>query len=141
MDAARWGQIEAIFHEARRLQGAARAEFVRTACGGDRELCEEVLTLVASAETAGDFMAAGPTLNVEPESRPASGERMGAYRIEREIGEGGMGAVYLASRADQEFEKQVAIKVVRSGVHGRLLADHFRRERQILAGLEHPNIV
>jgi len=65
---------------------------------------------------------------------------VGHYRIEREIGTGGMGTVYLASRADQQFEKQVAIKIVRAELAAGVVLTRFRNERQILAGLEHPNI-
>src|SRR4029077_17966902 len=66
--------------------------------------------------------------------------RIGAYRIVREIGRGGMGAVYLAARADGEFEKDVAIKVLKRGTDTEEIVRRFRSERQILAKLEHPNI-
>src|SRR5690606_25102516 len=70
----------------------------------------------------------------------APGVRVGAYRIVHEIGRGGMGVVYLAERADEEFEKRVALKVVKRGMDTDEVLRRFRHERQILASLEHPNI-
>jgi eukaryotic-like serine/threonine-protein kinase len=71
---------------------------------------------------------------------PALERRIGPYRILRELGQGGMGVVYLAARADEEFRKRVALKVIRSGGASEEVVRHFKRERQILAGLDHPNI-
>src|ERR1700742_3034647 len=68
------------------------------------------------------------------------GDRIGPYRVLRTLGAGGMGEVYLAERADAEFEQQVAIKVVHSGAVGRSASSRFKIERQILAQLDHPNI-
>jgi tetratricopeptide (TPR) repeat protein len=68
-----------------------------------------------------------------------AGARVGAYRLVRPIGQGGMGEVWLAERADEAFSKQVAIKFI-SGLHGREANEWFRRERQALARLEHPHI-
>src|SRR5579872_3858595 len=62
------------------------------------------------------------------------------YRLIREIGSGGMGAVYLAERADQEFEQRVTLKLIREMLPGKAALERFRRERQILARLEHPGI-
>lgn len=82
---------------------------------------------------------AGPRL-VDPEDARLDGERVGAYRIERRIGQGGMSAVFLAARADDQYQKYVAIKLVRTGMQTAFFADRFRNERQILAALEHPYI-
>ncbi len=71
---------------------------------------------------------------------PMIGRRLGAYRIEREIGRGGMGAVYEASRVDNEFNKRVAIKLVKRGMDTDFILRRFRKERQILAALDHPHI-
>ncbi len=68
-----------------------------------------------------------------------SERRIGAYRVLRELGHGGMGTVYLAARADDQYQKRVAVKVVR-GLNSEEIVRHFRRERQILAGLDHPNV-
>jgi serine/threonine protein kinase/tetratricopeptide (TPR) repeat protein len=83
-------------------------------------------------ESAGETQGLGG-----PGERPAVARRIGAYQVLRELGHGGMGTVFLAARADDQYQKRVAIKVVRGGAEVIRL---FRRERQILAGLEHPNI-
>ncbi len=70
----------------------------------------------------------------------ASGRRIGPYRLVREIGHGGMGAVYLAVRDDDAFQKRVAVKVLRRGMDTEAIISRFRNERQILAGLDHPHI-
>jgi serine/threonine-protein kinase len=79
------------------------------------------------------------TTTVTEPSVPAVERRIGAYRVLRELGHGGMGTVYLAARADDQYQKQVAIKVVR-GLDSDEIVRYFRRERQILAALDHPNI-
>ena len=71
---------------------------------------------------------------------PLIGTLLGPYRIVEHIGSGGMGSVYRAERADEAFEKEVAIKVVRRGLDLDYVVRHFRLERQIMASLEHPNI-
>ena len=68
------------------------------------------------------------------------GQHIGLYKINREIGRGGMGTVYLATRDDDQYQKQVAIKVVKRGMDTDLVLARFRNERQILAGFDHPNI-
>src|SRR5687767_9684553 len=81
------------------------------------------------------------TRTVNADDRPAAAERrIGPYRILRELGHGGMGTVYLAARADEQFHKRVALKVIRSGADSAEVVRHFKRERQILASLDHPNI-
>src|SRR5262249_9796917 len=71
---------------------------------------------------------------------PLIGRRLGSYKIERELGRGGMGTVYEASRADNEFRKRAAIKLVKRGMDTDFVLRRFRKERQILAALDHPNI-
>ena len=75
-----------------------------------------------------------------PKIRTTPGDRVGPYRLIREIGHGGMGRVFLAERADGQFEQQVALKLVRGGRSGGEILRRFLRERQILARLQHPNI-
>jgi serine/threonine protein kinase len=78
------------------------------------------------------------TLDVE---RAAVPERpIGPYKLLKELGHGGMGVVYLAGRADEQYQKRVAIKVIKAGMDGAEVVRRLRRERQILAGLDHPNI-
>lgn len=81
-----------------------------------------------------------PTSVLPSEDDAVRGLRIGAYQVLRRLGEGGMGTVYLAARADQEFRKHVAIKVIRKGMDSAEIVARFRRERQILAALDHPNI-
>lgn len=112
----------------------------------------EVETLIAAYNQAGNFineprpanLATNPYDNSDAtpdDLLPSlSGTRIGDYRIEREIGRGGMGAVYLAVRADNTFQKRVAIKIVKRGMDTDFILRRFRRERQILATLSHPNI-
>ena len=82
-----------------------------------------------------------------PETQTTEGERssvpecpIGPYKLLKELGRGGMGAVYLAARADEHYQKRVAIKIIKAGTDSAEVVRHFRRERQILAGLDHPNI-
>ncbi len=81
-----------------------------------------------------------PTSVLPSEDDAVRGLRIGSYQVLRQLGEGGMGTVYLAARADQEFRKHVAIKVIRKGMDSAEIVARFRRERQILAALDHPNI-
>jgi serine/threonine-protein kinase len=83
-----------------------------------------------------------PTAETEDAGRLPGGveRRIGPYRLLRELGHGGMGVVHLAARADDEYQRRVAIKVVATGIDSEEVIRHFRRERQILAALDHPNI-
>jgi eukaryotic-like serine/threonine-protein kinase len=137
----RWQQIKAVLDGALEREGAERALFLAVACQGDDELRGEVESFAASETEIGDFIET-PVFRIRlDEVEPlAVGQRIGAYRIVREIGRGGMGAVYLAARADQEFNQSVAIKVVRRGMDTEEIVRRFRSERQILAHLDHPNI-
>ena len=80
------------------------------------------------------------TFALAPDDETPKDLRIGPYQVLRRLGEGGMGSVFLAVRADQEFRKYVAIKVIRKGMDSSEIVSRFRRERQILAGLDHPNI-
>ena len=81
-----------------------------------------------------------PDTTIGDDRAPAAERRVGPYRILRELGQGGMGTVYLAARADEQFRKRVALKVIRASAASEEVIRHFKRERQILAGLDHPNI-
>ena len=135
MTPERWQAVQRIFHEALERPAGERAGFLVDAAAGDAELEAEVATLLASADTDEEFLEtpAGP-----PPEAPRA--RIGPYDVVREIGHGGMGTVYLAMRADEQFRKRVAIKVVRRGMDTEAVLRRFRQERQILAGLDHPNI-
>lgn len=117
---------------------------LRHACADDPGLAAEVGRLLES-HARGEGMMDRPALDgerdwMEPAESPLVGRRFGAYRIEREIGRGGMGAVYLAERADGAYAQRAAIKLVKRGMDTDLVLGRFHAERQILASLEHPNI-
>jgi TolB-like protein/Tfp pilus assembly protein PilF/tRNA A-37 threonylcarbamoyl transferase component Bud32 len=141
----RWKQVKGVLGAALDRPAEERGALVEAACAGDAELRTEVESLLASAGAAHEFLetAARPALLRPPaEGRPEAraGARIGPYRVLSEIGRGGMGAVYLAERDDQEYRKQVAIKLVRGDADSASVVRRFRQERQILAELDHPNI-
>jgi len=146
MTPERWQQIEDVFQTAVDLPADQRTDYLATVCAEDDELRTSVDALIIQLVQATNFIETsartGGTEWLEPlaEGDPLLGRRVGAYQIEREIGRGGMGAVYLAVRADNEFQKQVAVKLVKRGMDTDFILRRFRRERQILASLDHPHI-
>ena len=143
MSPERWLKIESIFNDAADLPEARRSAFLDSACAGDPELRSEVEGLL-SASPLGLIESAIDAASGEMASQEADdsmvGNRLGAYRIVALVGRGGMGAVYRAVRDDDEFQRQVAIKVVPRLLASREAVARFRSERQILANLDHPNI-
>ena len=145
MNPERWKRVEALLDAALDLDPAERPSFLEGECSDDPSLVREVLSILASGEAGGSILerravdVAGPMVE---ETMPSPiPERVGAYRIERVIGEGGMGTVYLAHRDDGEFAQRVALKVVRYGLQqDARMVRRFRDERQILAALDHPSI-
>src|SRR4249920_1656666 len=131
MSPERWQQIDRILNQALDLPTKERAPFLETECHCDVALLDEVKTLLAAHADSEEFLDA-------PVLRP--GAKLGAYRIIRELGRGGMGIVFLAERDDDQFQKQVAIKILASTVGSGELVRRFRDERRILARLEHPNL-
>jgi serine/threonine-protein kinase len=144
MEPERWRQIEELFHSALECEPAQRSALLDSGCGADASLRQEIESLLLSYEkgsfTETPAFVEGVRLLEDRESRSFVGRSIGPYRVIREIGRGGMGAVYLASRADQAFEKQVAIKLIKRGLDTDDVLRRFRGERQILANLDHPNI-
>ena len=147
----RWQQIDTLFAAALERPADERTAFLRASCGQDPSLYHEVLALLASdteaasvlGESATDFAAPllpGLQEALGSETDLPAGARVGPYRIEGLLGRGGMGRVYLAERADGAFEKRVALKVVKRGMDTDEVLARFRRERQLLAGLDHPHI-
>jgi serine/threonine-protein kinase len=118
-----------------------RAALLDTLCAGDTLLRVEVESLL-QADAVADTFLDKPLLDPidTMPAEPNVGRTIGSYIIESSVGRGGMGAVYLARRADQAFERHVAIKMIRRGMDSDLVVRRFRHERQILASLEHPNI-
>ena len=142
MTSENWKKVKEIFYAALELSDGEREEFIKNACGADENLLKEVETLFEAHDEAERFIekpALAPMTNLIEDSAEFSrvGQIIGAYKIEREIGRGGMGAVYLASRADKEFEKKVAVKLIKRGYDTEEIIKRFRYERQILATLEH----
>jgi non-specific serine/threonine protein kinase/serine/threonine-protein kinase len=145
MTPERWQQIREVFDQAVALQSEARAGFLDQACTTDSELRGEVESLLFSDHRAGTGFLNIPALDLTKpmESSPGPtrvGRRVGGYQIVEEIGHGGMGEVYRAERADGQYDKQVAVKLVRVGQDTSFVLERFRHERQILASLDHPNI-
>jgi len=145
MNAERWKQVDAILDAVLEIAPSDRFAFLNDKCGDDENLRLEVKKLLASMEKAEDFLEAPPVESVfrlfdEESSENFIGRQIGVYRLIRLIGQGGMGSVFLASRIDREFRKEVAVKIVSSLWHSDEIKDNFRRERQILARLEHENI-
>ena len=156
MTPERWRRVETVFQTALDIRPENREQFLAEACGGDEVLLSEVERLIEGYEAADEFLEkpaldlkqiAGnelPTLQLEDIQGSThgleSGARIGAYRILRELGRGGMGAVYLAERAEGDFRKLVAVKVVKRGMDTDFVLRRFRHERRALAALDHPNI-
>lgn len=144
MQPERWKQIEEIFQSAIDCPPEKRPALLDVACGNDAELRRELESLLETDQDRGwtNSLAFKDGLNVLGlrNQELSEGRRIGAYRVLREIGRGGMGTVYLAARADDEFQKLVAIKILRRGLDTDDIVQRFRSERQILAILDHPNI-
>lgn len=145
---ASWARLERLFHAALQYPDAQRAAFVQRACRGNSRLRAAVTRLLAAHARAGTFIEtpAAASLRAQPHGAPEPGEpgavglRYGPYVVTREIARGGMGAVYLAERADGHFARRVAIKLVKRGMDTDAILERFRAERRILASLDHPNI-
>jgi len=137
----RWRLIEALFDEAAELPAAERAGFLSRACGTSLELRREIDSLLAADGKAAGLLARPAVFAAAPLPRVLlAGQMLGHYRVEAEIGEGGMSTVYLAVRADDLYQKKVAVKVLGYGAERSDLIARFRAERQILASLDHPGI-
>jgi serine/threonine protein kinase/tetratricopeptide (TPR) repeat protein len=157
MTPERWRQVKGVLESALEVSPEERAGFLVDACQDDPALHQEVQSLLASdngLDSGGnlgtEFLAkAGNAVSVagsfsaeidEEEAKPWIGRWIGPYRIIEQIGAGGMGEVYRAVRDDEQYRKEVAIKLLRAGQDSALFVSRFRNERQILASLDHPNI-
>jgi serine/threonine protein kinase len=144
MNPERWQQVRDLLDKAISLSDADRTAFLNSACSGDSELRVEVESLLNSHRQAGSVFLETPAADLKaavmsPRSSRV-GSRVGVYRLLELIGLGGMGEVYRASRADGQYDKEVAIKFVRVGFDSGSVLERFRHERQVLASLDHPNI-
>lgn len=140
--AQRWQRVKTILADAlERPFSEDRAAYLERSCEGDTSLMREVEALMALSTRSLDELADNtPVAFARPTPAQPIGRRIGAYAIVREIGRGGMGAVYLAKRADGQFEKEVAIKLLKRGTDTDEILRRFHAERRILAQLDHPNI-
>jgi non-specific serine/threonine protein kinase/serine/threonine-protein kinase len=141
-----WNQVRDVVDEVLQLAPEKRSEYLEIACTKP-ELRRYVESLILSYEKADGILdrpVAISTLDFGAEEQSSSpsllGQRLGPFEIVEKIGAGGMGVVYRAARVDENFEQQVAIKLLRSGFHSDFTLARFRSERQILAKLQHPNI-
>ena len=148
MNQERWQQVWDIFESTLRQTPETRRAFVDRACGVDEKLRRAVFEMLAADGETGFFLDQ-PLVRVSGADDPTSEDRSGAlpagtvigpYRLGRCIGEGGMGTVYLAARADDAFQRRMVIKLVRQGLESEAFLERLRTERQILAGLDHPCI-
>jgi tetratricopeptide (TPR) repeat protein len=152
-DVERHRRLRELFHAAVELTPAERERLFAARPEPDGDLAAELRSLLAAHDaaahdaannTAGDFVADGLAAHQREMAREVGaslvGRRLGPYVLERLLGRGGMGAVYLGQRADDAFRQQVAIKLLRPELASPELVRRFRAERQTLAGLSHPNI-
>jgi eukaryotic-like serine/threonine-protein kinase len=146
MTPERWLQAKALLSDALERSPDTRAAWLAGACADDVELRQEVESLLEAYDAAGTFIEspAADVRNTAPNDVGSAeqliGRRLGAYRIVRLIGRGGMGIVYCGVRDDGHYQQEVAIKLVAMGVFSDLARHRFQQEREILAGLEHPYI-
>jgi len=145
MEPERWARVKALFESAQRLPADRRRAWLVGACD-DAAVVSEVDALLIAYEDDPGFLEApvaaakaGEAL-LEQIGKSAEGRLIGSYRVVRELGRGGMGVVYEALRTGDEFSRRVAIKVLSPGWSASTLAERFRFERQVLAGLDHPGI-
>src|SRR6266700_1488737 len=141
-------QVKNLFLASLQRPPEERSRFIQTACANDALLESEVKSLLRSYKenenrlesSVLDISAASLALKVLHESDQKFTGDIGRYRIVRQIGRGGMGVVYEGARIDGEYEQRVAIKLIGSGPDSEFVSRRFRKERQILANLDHPNI-
>ncbi|HYZ83618.1 MAG TPA: protein kinase [Bryobacteraceae bacterium] len=147
MNPERWQHIQDLFSRAVELPPNEAESFLDKACNGDLELRREVHALLQSdiqaqggLQSAVEAAAVSLQASMESKSAVYVGRRIGPYEIVRELGRGGMGAVFHAVRVDDQYLRSVAIKVVAQSENTPEAKTRFRVERQILATLQHPNI-
>ncbi|MBV9265764.1 MAG: tetratricopeptide repeat protein [Acidobacteriaceae bacterium] len=151
MNAERWQQLDDLFQRSSELDSSERAVFLSEACGDDLELQNSVERWLANADKTLGFLRA--PVHAAARELTFIGRRIGSYVLLRVLGEGGMGKVFLAERADEQYQQFVAIKLMHSGLmsprpsvrrrfneQSGTMLQRFQHERQILANLSHPNI-
>ncbi len=146
MNTQDWEKVNDIVIDALDMEPSQRAAFLDERCNGSTEIRSEAESLLAGDAAAANFLDSPAIVNYasffEKDEEPEAlvGQKIGNYRIIRELGYGGMGAVFLAERSDGKFEQQVALKLLKREMNTSALRKHFQQERSILAALQHPNI-
>ncbi len=140
MNSERWKKIQLLFEKALELKPADRENYLRYECGEDKELFDEVVSLLKADENEHTIFSGSATDYISLDEATLDGKNFGNYRALKQIGFGGMGSVYLAERIDGHFEQKVALKIIKPGMNTREIISRFEDERQILAKLQHPNI-
>ena len=143
----RWSRLDTLFQRAVELPAERRAAFAEAECGDDTELRDELLSLL-HYDTGGNQSPPEPDFADALGAGAASvmangsleGQSLGPYRIGREVGRGGMSVVYLAARDDGQFRRNVAVKLIKRGMDTAAVVGRLRRERSILAALDHPYV-
>ncbi|HED11293.1 MAG TPA: hypothetical protein ENJ10_11445, partial [Caldithrix abyssi] len=139
MNSARWQEAGRLFDAALKIDAAGRREWLREQCAGDEALFKEVCSLLEADENSATVLE-HPLVNATGGGEKYIGRMFGVYRISRHIASGGMGQVFLARRHDGLYEQQVVVKIIHARLKSSSFMLRFRRERQILAGLNHPHI-
>jgi serine/threonine protein kinase/outer membrane protein OmpA-like peptidoglycan-associated protein len=146
VDSDRWLKINQVFYAVMDIVPEERDCLLNQLCADDPSLLQEVASLISADGHARGTFLEQPIRDVD---RPwldhvrrqlLEGQELGPYRILRKIGHGGMAEVYLAERCDNQYRKQVAVKIIRHGLDNKWNLRYFRTERQILADLDHPYI-
>jgi non-specific serine/threonine protein kinase/serine/threonine-protein kinase len=139
MNPGRWDDLKRVFQAALEVPRENRSAYLRDTCA-DEDLRREVAALLQPEEESTQFLSDPAVTYLPEDDASAAGRRIGPFQIVRKIGEGGMGAVYLAERAT-DFRQSVAVKLIRADVAGAETIRRFTIERQTLAALNHPQIV
>ena len=145
MSPEQWQKVKSVLELVIEIPTESRVEFLDKMCGDDDTLRKDVEILLGYENTKADLLEKSPFTDLLPTDPAKNGAKLigtqiGKYKIIGELGAGGMGAVYLAERADGEFQQMVALKLIKRGMDSDAVLRRFLNERQILASLEHPNI-
>ena len=140
MTPERWRAIRAAFDRLAPLSRVEREAELEALAEGDEELAREARSLLAAEDRDTGFLSLSGTTALGGSAPHRQGEQVGTWELLAPLGEGGMGTVFLARRADRSFDKLVAVKFVHAELLSPLLRERFAAERQALAALEHPGI-
>jgi serine/threonine protein kinase len=146
MTPERWEKIKGLLGTVLEVTPEKRTSYLDQSCANDEPLRRDVEVFLQREREAGsrflspEGLEQAATTLFSNEPSPWIGRRVGAYQIVEQIGAGGMGEVYRAFRADDQYRQEVALKVIRSGQDSGSVISRFKNERQILASLDHPNI-